>query len=140
MQFTCSNIEADILSVDPENKVPFKLNRKSYNQMIEKGIHMEICYSPAIQDSTKRKNTISIAHLYHAFGKSKNIIVSSGAEDYYQIRGPYDIINLYPFMQNKCYLKQLIIFLNYLNQRSYFWTRRRTSKKCHNTLLQTSIH
>lgn len=61
---------------------------------------MEICYGPAILDSTKRKNTISTAHLYHAFGKSKNIIISSGAEDYYHIRGPYDIINLYPFMQH----------------------------------------
>lgn len=67
-------------------------------------MHMEICYSAAILDSTKRKNTICAAHLYHSFGKSKNIIVSSGAEDYYEIRGPYDIINLYPFIQDKrCY-------------------------------------
>lgn len=95
-KYTCNNIDADILSYDPENKVSYKLTRKMYNQLVEKGYHYELLYAPAIQDSTQRKNMIHISHLYHSFGKSRNIIVSSGATNRMLLRGPYDIINLYP--------------------------------------------
>lgn len=69
-----------------------------YNQLIERGYHFELLYGSAIIDSTKRKNLIHAAHLFHSFGKSKNIFFSSGAEHASCIRNPYDIINLYPFL------------------------------------------
>lgn len=77
------------------------MNRKMYNQLVDRGYHFELLYSPAIVDSTKRKNLIHAAHLFHSFGKSKNIIFSSGAENALQIRNPYDIINLYPFLYSR---------------------------------------
>ncbi|XP_066141949.1 ribonuclease P protein subunit p30 isoform X2 [Euwallacea fornicatus] len=89
-----NNLEADILSYDPQNKLNLKLNRKMYSQLIEKGFHFELTYAPAIQNSTKRKNLISLSHLYHTYGKSCNIIFSSGATSPNFIRGPYDIISL----------------------------------------------
>ncbi|XP_076255366.1 ribonuclease P protein subunit Rpp30 [Rhynchophorus ferrugineus] len=92
--FTCSNLDADILSYDPENKISLKLSRKLYFQLVDKGYHFELLYSPAIQDASKRKNLIHLSHLYHSLGKSKNVIVSSGAEHHYLIRSPYDIISL----------------------------------------------
>ncbi|XP_066141948.1 ribonuclease P protein subunit p30 isoform X1 [Euwallacea fornicatus] len=94
LAFVCSNLEADILSYDPQNKLNLKLNRKMYSQLIEKGFHFELTYAPAIQNSTKRKNLISLSHLYHTYGKSCNIIFSSGATSPNFIRGPYDIISL----------------------------------------------
>ncbi|KRT80142.1 hypothetical protein AMK59_8233 [Oryctes borbonicus] len=94
IHFACSNIDADILTYDPENKISYKLTRKMYNQLVEKGFHYEILYSPVIQDSTQRKNMIHTSHLYHSYGKSKNIIISSGATSSILLRGPYDIINL----------------------------------------------
>lgn len=93
-QFVCNNLEADILTFNAENKVLFKINRKLYNQLIVRRYYFEILYSPAIIDTTKRKNTIYMSHLYHVFGKSKNIIMSSGANKESLIRGPYDIINM----------------------------------------------
>lgn len=93
-QFTCSNIEADILTFNPENKANFSINRKMYMLLVEKGYHYEILYSPAIQDSTARKNLIHQSHVYHSVGKSKNIIISSGATNSILLRSPYDIINL----------------------------------------------
>ncbi|GJQ86603.1 hypothetical protein Trydic_g7836 [Trypoxylus dichotomus] len=94
IQFTCSNIDADILSYDPENKISYKLTRKIYNQLVDKGFYFEILYAPAIQDSAQRKNMIQTSHIYHTYGKSKNIIISSGATSSMLLRGPYDIINL----------------------------------------------
>ncbi|CAH1997876.1 unnamed protein product [Acanthoscelides obtectus] len=91
---TCSTFEADIFTFNPENKFNLRLNRKLYNQLIDRGYHFELQYAPAILDSTKRKNLIHAANLFHLFGKSKNIIISSGADNVNYLRGPYDIINL----------------------------------------------
>lgn len=94
LAFTCSSLEADILTFDPQNRFSIKLNRKIYSQLIEKGFHLELTYSFAIEDSTKRKNLIYVSHLYHTYGKSRNIIFSSGAENYMLLRSPYDVISL----------------------------------------------
>lgn len=91
-------MEADILTFNAENKLLYKLSRKLYNQLISKRYHFEILYAGAILDSTKRKNTIYMSHLYHTYGKSKNVIISSGANSEDLIRSPYDVINLYPFL------------------------------------------
>lgn len=97
LSHACTTMDVDIISFSPEARSVLKINRKLYKQAVERGVFFEIMYAPALKDSTCRKNIIQRAHLYHAIGKSANIIISSGAETEYQIRGPYDIINLYPF-------------------------------------------
>lgn len=67
-----------------------------YNLLVQKGYYFELLYGPAIEDQTKRKNLIHASHLYHTFGKSKNIIFSSGASNVLHFRNPYDVISLYP--------------------------------------------
>lgn len=94
LMFTCNTFEADIFTFNPENKFNLRLSRKTYNQLIERGYHFELLYSPAVEDSSKRKNLIHASHLYHSLGKSRNIFFSSGATTFIYIRGPYDIINL----------------------------------------------
>ena len=70
------------------------MNRKHYNVAVRRGLYFEIRYSPIISDSVERKKIISQAHIYHSIGKSKNIIITSGAMNKFQVRGPYDISNL----------------------------------------------
>jgi len=94
LTFTCGNFEADILTYNPESKFTFRLSRKFFNQLVERGYHLELQYSHAIEDSTKRKNLIHASHIYHTYGKSKNIIFSSGAQSRSLIRNPYDVISL----------------------------------------------
>lgn len=94
LMYTCSTLEADILAYNPENKFDLRLNRKLYTQLMERGYYFELLYSPAIEDSSQRKHLIHASHLYHAYGKSKNIIFSSGAHSPALIRNPYDIINM----------------------------------------------
>lgn len=94
LQHLCSSLDVDIISLDPSVKMPVRWTRKLYYVAIEKGMWFELPYASAVLDSTARRNLIEAGHLYHAFGKSKNIIVSSGAENPMQIRGPYDVINL----------------------------------------------
>lgn len=61
---------------------------------MRRGIYFELQYSEAIINSTSRKKLITTGHKYHAIGKSKNIIITSGALNRFHIRGPYDIANL----------------------------------------------
>lgn len=93
-QYACGTMDIDVITFDPQTRIPFKISRKLYRQAVERGIFFELMYSPAIRDSTARKNIISTAHTYHAVGKSRNIIVVSGAENPLQTRDVHDIINL----------------------------------------------
>lgn len=93
-QYACATMDIDIISFEPEGRIPFKVNRKLYRQAVERGIFFELMYSPAIRDSTARKNIISSSHIYHAVGKSKNIIITSGAENHMFVRGVNDVINI----------------------------------------------
>ncbi|XP_013138900.1 PREDICTED: ribonuclease P protein subunit p30 [Papilio polytes] len=93
-QYACSSLDVDIITFDPQTRLPFKVSRKLYNQAVERGLFFELMYSPAIKDSTARRNIISMAHSYFAVGKSNNIIISSGADNYHYIRGVHDVINL----------------------------------------------
>ncbi|KAG7308038.1 hypothetical protein JYU34_006678 [Plutella xylostella] len=93
-QYACGTMDVEIITFAPETRIPFKVSRKLYRQAAERGIFFELMYSAAIKDTTARKNIISTAHNYHAVGKSKNLILSSGAEQPAQVRGIHDVINL----------------------------------------------
>ncbi|EEB13610.1 Ribonuclease P protein subunit p30, putative [Pediculus humanus corporis] len=80
----------NILSFDPINKWDFTFNRKLYNQFVNQNVYFELMYSPGIIDSSARKNLFTVSHMYRAVGKSKNIIVTSGASAPHHIRSPYD--------------------------------------------------
>lgn len=94
LQHTCNALDVDIITIDISSKMPIRWNRKLYNMAAEKGMWFELPYALAVLDSNARRNLIEAGHLYHAFGKSKNILISSGAENPMQVRGPYDVINM----------------------------------------------
>ncbi|CAH2243075.1 jg2181 [Pararge aegeria aegeria] len=93
-QYACGTLDVDVITFDPQIRMPFKVSRKLYRQAVERGIFFELMYSVAIRDSMSRKNIISTAHNYHAVGKSKNIIVTSGSATYMHCRGVHDVRNL----------------------------------------------
>lgn len=90
--FACSQLNADLITIRPDAS-GLKLNRKLYKQAIDRGLHFEIQYSDLLVQEN-RKNAFHHAHLFHTYGKSKNVILSSNAASLAEIRGPYDIINL----------------------------------------------
>lgn len=92
MQFACTQLNADVIALTP-SPVTFKLTKKLYDQAIERGVHFEIQYSDLLNIES-RKQTIHYSHLFYTYGKSKNVILSSGASDVRTIRNPYDLVNL----------------------------------------------
>ncbi|XP_076638704.1 ribonuclease P protein subunit Rpp30 [Colletes latitarsis] len=92
LQFACTQLNADIITLK-SSPITFKLNKKLYEQAVERGIHFEIQYADLLNVESRRL-TIHYAHLFHTYGKSKNVILSSGSNDISTIRNPYDLINL----------------------------------------------
>lgn len=93
-QQCCGSLEADIISLDLTSKLPFYLKLPQVNQAIERGVHFEIVYSPAIRNTTQRKYLISNALEITRATKGRNVFFSSEAEKAVDLRGPYDVSNL----------------------------------------------
>jgi ribonuclease P/MRP protein subunit RPP1 len=89
-----SSMVADIVTFTPENAADVRWTRKLYMECIERHMYFELCYAPCIRDGTARRRIIAQSHNYHSVGKSKNIVICSGAERVIELRGPYDAANL----------------------------------------------
>jgi len=88
-------------------KLPFHLKRGPVTEAIKKGIMFEISYSQSIEgpflnnlnligiDMTFRRMIFSNAIQLIRATKGKNIIFSSGTDEAFYHRSPYDVINLY---------------------------------------------
>jgi len=90
-----SSFRWDILSLSPDLIVGgVRWSRKLYLECVEKNVHFELTYGPTIMNTEDRRRIISLSHIYHAVGKSKNIFFSSGAKSPIELRSPGDVANL----------------------------------------------
>uniref|UniRef100_A0A182PVH7 Uncharacterized protein n=1 Tax=Anopheles epiroticus TaxID=199890 RepID=A0A182PVH7_9DIPT len=92
-QYACQTMVCDIVTYNTET-IDLRMNRKYHFLAVDRNVAFELKYSPAIVSSVERKATITRAHRYHSFGKSRNVIISSAATSPYELRSPYDIANL----------------------------------------------
>jgi len=93
-QQCCGTLDVDVISLDVTSRLPFYLKHPQVGQAIERGIHFEIVYSPAIRNTMQRKYVISNALEIVRTSKGRNLILSSEAESAIDLRGPYDVSNL----------------------------------------------
>lgn len=87
----CSILEVDIISFGCEDRLSFPLSRKMYQVAVQRGIHFEVCYSSLIVSSDSRIHCIQTCHLISISGKSKALILSSGASHSLHVRSPHEI-------------------------------------------------
>lgn len=92
LQFACSQLNTDIITLNASS-TQFKMTKKLYMQALDRDIRFEIQYTDVINQES-RQLAIHQAHLFYVYGKSKNVIISSGANKVTDIRNPYDVINL----------------------------------------------
>lgn len=55
---------------------------------------LQISYAPALREETARRNFFANALALTRATRGKGIIISSGARSAFELRGPYDIINM----------------------------------------------
>ncbi|KAK9803847.1 hypothetical protein WJX73_008026 [Symbiochloris irregularis] len=90
----CSSLDCDIISVDLSTRLPFSLKAATIVPAIKRGISFEIVYSAALRDETSRRHLFSNAAALVRASRGRGIIISSGARSAFELRGPYDVINL----------------------------------------------
>ncbi|KAL5204605.1 hypothetical protein ABZP36_009476 [Zizania latifolia] len=88
----------DIISIDFSHKLPFRLKLPMLKLALQRGLYLEITYSPLIADPTSRRQLIAQAKLLVDWAKGKNLIISSAAHTAAEIRGPYDVANLCAYL------------------------------------------
>lgn len=86
-------VNLDIIQLEMEKSTKV-ITPGGLSEGIQKGIHFEIQYGPALRDSSIKRYLISNSQLLAGFSKSRNIIISSGAERAIELRGPHDVANL----------------------------------------------
>jgi ribonuclease P/MRP protein subunit RPP1 len=91
-----SSFRFDILSYDPflDDVESFRWNRKLYREILDKHVSFELMYGPMIENREFRQTMISLAYAYNSFGKSRGIIITSGAKRAIELRPPTDVANL----------------------------------------------
>ncbi|XP_058697227.1 ribonuclease P protein subunit p30 isoform X3 [Poecile atricapillus] len=117
----CTTLDVDLVCINVTEKLPFYFRRPPVNMAIDRGIYFELLYTPAIKDSTMRRYTISNAISLMQICKGKNIVISSAAERPLELRGPYDVANLYPFPKSKAAVSRVQMHFYYsLHPRSTY--------------------
>lgn len=91
----CNDLNIDIITISFEEKINFILKKNLIRASIDRGIFFEICYEEFIRDTFKRPNFISNVLSILEVTKGKNLIISSGSDNYIYHRSPNDLITLY---------------------------------------------
>lgn len=95
MAYLCKTAEIDIITLDLTHRLPFAANKKLLDEAIKRGIFIEILYSPIIGSSSgARLEVFSNTRILIQYLRGRNIILSSGADNLSQIRGPMDVCNI----------------------------------------------
>lgn len=92
---SCGDLNVDIVSLPLEEKINFNLKKNMIRAAINRGIFFEICYCDFIKDLQKRSVFISNVLSMLDVTKGKNLIISSGCDNFLYHRSPYDIMIMY---------------------------------------------
>lgn len=82
-------VELDILTFNLSDRLDYSLFKIGYKVLEDKGVCFEINYGPAQLGSSLRRNIICNGQNLTE-KTTKNIILSSGVEDIFRLRGPKD--------------------------------------------------
>eukprot|EP00794_Sanderia_malayensis_P000510 gene510-1157_t len=91
----CTQLDvADIISLDLDSRLTFKVKFRPLSAAIERGLFVEISYASSIRSSSLRQNVLFNGMGLVTRSRGRGFILSSGAENFMEIRGLCDVINL----------------------------------------------
>lgn len=90
----CTTLDVDIISFDLARRLPFRLRVPAVRAALARGISFELCYSPALREPNSRRQLFANALAVVRATGGAGVILSSGAQRAFELRGPYDVANL----------------------------------------------
>lgn len=94
LQQACASLEVDMITFDLSKRLPFRFKPGPLQAALKRGLHFEICYASALREETARRNFFANALALTRATRGKGIVVSSSARSAFELRGPYDVINM----------------------------------------------
>ena len=128
-QQACLSLEqADILSMDLDSKIPFKMKHNTLGAAIERGVYPEVSYASAIRSTSLRQNVLANGISLVRRSKGRGVILSSNAENFMEIRGPNDVSNLGVLFGMKEAKSKLAVSKNCHDVILHAYSRKHTAK------------
>jgi RNase P/RNase MRP subunit p30 len=93
-ELACNDVNVDIITISFDEKMNFFLKKSLIQSAVAKNIFFEIIYNGLIIDNSKRAIFISNVLMLLEITKGKNLIISSGADNFIDHRSPYDIVTM----------------------------------------------
>lgn len=90
-----SEINCDIIVLNFDVKYSFMSKKHLITSSLEKGVFYEVEYGKFVTNNESRGVFISNFLLFNDIIKGKNLIISSGAENYFMHRSPFDITTVF---------------------------------------------
>ncbi|KAI5079925.1 hypothetical protein GOP47_0005404 [Adiantum capillus-veneris] len=90
----CTHLEVDLITLDFLHRLPIRLKPSSVQAALERGVFFEVSYSGAFQDVRARRELFANAQTLQGLTRGKNIILTSGAGNSMDLRGPNDVANM----------------------------------------------
>lgn len=142
-----ADLNVDVITINFDVKFNFLGKKHLLNSSIDKGTFFEINYSRFISDTSKRSTFITNFLIFLEVTKGKNIILSSGAETFYDHRSPHDITTMFEtiFQIKKDIIKHMISdnvekVITKSVQRKYFKTVMNITEIPNTTCVTTTSH
>ncbi|KAF4548798.1 RNase P subunit p30-like protein [Elsinoe fawcettii] len=94
-QQACSTLDADIISLDLSQRLPFVFKFKPLSEAVKRGVRIEINYAQALSgDANARRNVISSVTGLVRASRGRGLVVGSEARRAVECRAPWDVVNL----------------------------------------------
>ena len=90
----CTTLDVDIISFDLARRLPFRLRVPAVRAALARGVTFELCYAPALREPNSRRQLFANALAVVRATGGAGVILSSGAQRAFELRGPYDVANL----------------------------------------------
>ena len=88
-------LDIDIISLDLSvPRPPFPLRLQSVAAALRRGVVFEVAYAPAIRDNGRRRATLARAGELVRLTRGRGVVLVSGADVAFEMRGPADVANL----------------------------------------------
>ena len=96
LEQSCRELDCDLISLDLTQRYDFFFKGKTLMQAVDRGVLLELCYSPAVMasDPVVRRTVIGNATALIRATKGRGLVVSSGVTRVAGCRGPADVVNM----------------------------------------------